>query len=447
MGKTDYNSGKIDLKLDAGSDKLLNSDDDFSAYKLPNHKTSVGAAQKADYSTSFDFGNNFKPKHPRFGSESRPKQSVTTKFSISHPPPSASPKFQIDDSGDDEEEDDEPKYTPKYRPKKISEYKSQGSLKKPQLISFDESDFEDYKPSAFSGSPVDDSSLDDSYKSKYNSFGGGQNSFSSPADYDSSKPYDSDEFDSQSFGNIGSGKFGQQQSSGPKFNFESFNSKPKFPTKTQPFSPKFNFDSSSSSKYNFDSPSFDFDSSNKYKTDNPKFASDFELKNIKLPQKFNSQKYDPFSVSNPNPLDFKPQFKLQDVPNLYPQESAGYGVAGRGQIESFYVAEQAAKDELIKQQLKNNPDPATKGQYQQFLKAKEDEQIEQQQFREQLQLQQQQQQQQLSFKNQRPNLSGVSSKFRPVRRIPARPVSLGLRHYGTGVPSLIDRPYSITFKV
>lgn len=181
----------------------------------------------------------------------------------------------------------------------------------------------------------------------------------------------------------------------------------------------------------------------------PQFHSDYHLKNVKLPQKSKTvdhqyEQVDHFKpAQDPNPFNFKPHFKLQDVPNLYPE---GYKTpASQGQLQKYYekqlLLEQQQKDEHLQYQHLNQ-NPATKGQYNQFLKAQEDELVEQKYIRDQLKLHHQQQ-------NGNSHLRGFykqgspqqSHKFHPVRNNARPHTTLGLSHYRKAVP------YSIRFNL
>lgn len=71
---------------------------------------------------------------------------------------------------------------------------------------------------------------------------------------------------------------------------------------------------------------------------------------------------------------FKPSiYKLREITSGYGSD-AGHGVAGPGQIKNYYNLEE--NDESRGKQSSKNGGPASRAQYQQFLKAKEDERIE-----------------------------------------------------------------------
>lgn len=166
---------------------------------------------------------------------------------------------------------------------------------------------------------------------------------------------------------------------------------------------------------------------------------------------------------------FKPNFRLQEVPNLYPSEdqfkpSLGYpgessGLSGQNSNNGNKLFEPSSdNEEFVQQQLAKNP--ASKGQYQQYLKSQEDEKIEQQALLEQLQYQQHQQPQKPKGPPKAPisrpssAFSGSSAKFRPYITVKKtyprkRPLvrvasSPGLSHYRTPA---IDGPYTIHFSV
>lgn len=163
-------------------------------------------------------------------------------------------------------------------------------------------------------------------------------------------------------------------------------------------------------------------------------------------QQFHRAPQEPLKQSES--FDFGPHFKLQEVPNLYPsgddQFKPSVGVSGQHHqgAPHLFAPSNSEKEELVKQQFA--PNPASKGQYQQFLKAQQDEKIEQQALLEQLKYQQQ---------KGRPSYGGSATKFKPYipvkqityRRKPvSRIVSPGLGHYRTPI---IDGPYTIHFSV
>lgn len=99
-----------------------------------------------------------------------------------------------------------------------------------------------------------------------------------------------------------------------------------------------------------------------------KFKSDLGVKSLAI--KAYKNKFDPQLQGG-----FKPSFKLRDFPNIHGSDR-GSGVASPGQIKTYYDAEESDRDERIKHKLSSDPHPASKAQFQQFLKAKEDERLE-----------------------------------------------------------------------
>ncbi|XP_049291768.1 uncharacterized protein LOC125768338 isoform X1 [Anopheles funestus] len=156
------------------------------------------------------------------------------------------------------------------------------------------------------------------------------------------------------------------------------------------------------------------------------------------------------SIVNPNPLDFRPKFKLQDVPNLYPADHLDAGIAAKGQIESFLNSEHALKDESLVAQLLGDGSPAARPHYHQFLKSQEDEKLEKEALRQQIEyLKAQAAKRPLDHGNpSRPPIVSNAQKFRPVRRIPSH-VRLGVKapYPLPRIPHYNDRPYSISFKI
>ncbi|XP_035780040.1 hornerin-like isoform X2 [Anopheles albimanus] len=169
------------------------------------------------------------------------------------------------------------------------------------------------------------------------------------------------------------------------------------------------------------------------------------------------------SIANPNPLDFRPNFQLQDVPNLYPPHGApalGAGIAAKGQIESFLNAElNGLKDEsLVAQLLGQQPDGAGaaggtgRPHYHTLQKSKEEELLEKEALRQQIEYLKAQAAKRpvdLAPSNPaRPAIVSNAQKFRPVRRIPTH-VRLGVKapYPLPRIPHYNDRPYSISFKI
>lgn len=113
-----------------------------------------------------------------------------------------------------------------------------------------------------------------------------------------------------------------------------------------------------------------------------KFKSDLGVKSLAI--KAHKNKFDPQLQGG-----FKPSFKLRDFPNIHGSDT-GSGIASPGQIKSYYEAEESERDDRIKHKLLTDSHPASKAQFQQFLKAKEDERLEKL-VEEQFKLQQQKQ--------------------------------------------------------
>lgn len=260
-------------------------------------------------------------------------------------------------------------------------------------------------------------------------------------------------FSDEGFGSS-SGQLNEQfiadyHSSLAKLKSDQKNEKPKFQN-SSPFKSKF----SDSSKFG--------DTSKFGDSSNFKVSSDFKVGSESHPAQFHKSTHPKL---NGDFGKFKPNFRLQEVPNLYPSEdqfrpSVGYpGEGDDGSTGDNKLFEPSSdNEEFVQQQLAQNP--ASKGQYQQYLKSQEDEKIEQQALLEQLKYQQQQPQRpkgpppKASIGRPLQGYSGSSTKFRPYitvkknfnRRKPLVRVasSPGLSHYRTPA---IDGPYTIHFSV
>lgn len=141
-----------------------------------------------------------------------------------------------------------------------------------------------------------------------------------------------------------------------------------------------------------------------------KFESDLGVKSLAI--KANKNKFDP-----PMQGGFKPSFKLRDFPNIHGSERGG-GVASPGQIKSYFDFEEAERDERYKQKLLNDPHPASKAQFAQFLRAKEDERLERL-VEEQFKLQQQKaiaQEREAELKLQQAQLQRQKEKIKQVEK-------------------------------
>lgn len=99
-----------------------------------------------------------------------------------------------------------------------------------------------------------------------------------------------------------------------------------------------------------------------------KLKSDLGVKALAI--KAHKNKFDPQLQGG-----FEPSFKLRDYPYLHGSEP-GSGVASSGQIKTYYDKEESFRDERYKQKLLSDPSPASKAQFAQFLRAKEDERLE-----------------------------------------------------------------------
>ncbi|XP_052869741.1 uncharacterized protein LOC128275287 [Anopheles cruzii] len=200
-----------------------------------------------------------------------------------------------------------------------------------------------------------------------------------------------------------------------------------------------------------------------------KFATDFDVKNIKLTDSAQQQHHHYHvqhphashattgSIDNPNPQDFRPNFPLQDVRNLYPAAHLGASIATKGQIESFLKSEHGAKlkdESLVGQLLGDQSSGAAAsrpGHYHQLEQTKEDSALEKEALRQQIEYLKAQSAKHpvdLSGNPNRPPIVSNAQKFRPVRRIPLH-VRLGVKapYPLPRIPHFNDRPYSISFKI
>ena len=113
-----------------------------------------------------------------------------------------------------------------------------------------------------------------------------------------------------------------------------------------------------------------------------KIKSDLGVKSIAI--KSQKNKFSPQLQGG-----FEPSFKLRDFPNLH-GSAHGTGIASQAQIQKYYDDEEPQRNERAKHKLVNDPHSASKAQFQQFLRAKEDERLEKL-VEEQFKLQQQKQ--------------------------------------------------------
>lgn len=197
-----------------------------------------------------------------------------------------------------------------------------------------------------------------------------------------------------------------------------------------------------------------------------KIKSDLGVKGLAI--KPTSNKFDPQFQGG-----FQPSFKLRDFPNIH--TDVGSGIASAGQIKTFYGKEEALRDERIKQKLSKDNHPASKAQYAQFLRAKEDERLEKL-AEEQFKLQQQKQsaqekeaqlkQQQQQLQRQKDKIKSAEKQLndkvtrqtvRPKRR-PSPPNSRRQRNpspvnFSSGQPSSLpmrqvsDGTYRVSFNI
>lgn len=149
-----------------------------------------------------------------------------------------------------------------------------------------------------------------------------------------------------------------------------------------------------------------------YKPVHPNFHTDLETMKLPLAES------EFIAIRNPNPHDFKGNFKLQDVPNLYSLHREFLESASPKQILNYYEDQQKEDDEKLELQLLNDPSPQAKAKYQQFLKSKEDERIEKEYLEE------------LVKKDRQPGTSYDPVRVEPPEFI-KKPETPGLRHYRT----------------
>ncbi|XP_058444019.1 uncharacterized protein LOC131425829 [Malaya genurostris] len=478
---SEYNFGGTKLS-DSGDS---NSDED---YGFKNHKSQL-PTNSFKPSGSFDFLNN---DFSKTSLDSKPKTSVTNKFTISHPTPT-----KTSYTGRLDHLDDSTEYEIYSNLKTGSNYKAQ---KKNYAGTAGSLPF-----STFSGSSLGFDGKVKKLPSSYDDFGLG--STTSLKNKKNKLSLDDDTFGGVgSFGvssNFGVGKLENIYSSGgKKKNPYGFGEPPlvKSAVSTLKYFGEGLLgkpEKASSSLYDIDSIEGGFGSSkfkpygkgsslkNSFQLDDsdesdeafvkqkfpkphssygpkpqkpitPEYESDFDVKNIKLPGAHN--KFRPHShtkptlhkskphgsdIDNPNPLEFRPNFKLQDVPNLYPDEHLGAGIAAKGQIENFLNAEHAFKNEGFR--------PT----HFQLLKSQEDEKLEKEALKAQIEFLKAQAAKRPAELRQRPPGPGPfpphahGPRGRPVRRIPGHNVPLGIKgpSLPPRVPHFNDRPYSISFKL
>ncbi|XP_062540386.1 uncharacterized protein LOC134208541 isoform X2 [Armigeres subalbatus] len=440
------------------------SDEDYGI-NLKNIKPLKSSSSSSSFkpSGSFDFLNTDYLKSP---SDSKTKTSYTNKFSISHPNPTKSSL-----TGKVDHLDDSTEYEIYSSLKSANSYKTSlnnlglsknlpyeaisgsslnfdGKVKKLSSFSFDDSALASYTSNKNKKNKL---SLDDDSFGGGSSFGLSNNFGVGKLDKPSSSHYgiDSEEsgFGSSKFKAFGKGSSGSSS-----------------------FKNKYNLDSDESGEIytKAKNPKLHSSYGTKLKSShNTEFESDFDVKNIKLPGTLNTFRPNNFpkstkhkskygsDIDNPNPLEFRPNFKLQDVPNLYPDEHIGAGIAAKGQIENFLNAEHSFRNEPIRTTHFLDGHPGKKGQYNQFLKSQEDEQFEKEALKAQIEYLKAQASKRPVAEVRRPPGPPPSAKInsgpprgRPVRRIPQlAPLGAKQSRPPVRIPHYNDRPYSISFKL
>nr|XP_019548396.2 uncharacterized protein LOC109418620 isoform X3 [Aedes albopictus] len=197
---------------------------------------------------------------------------------------------------------------------------------------------------------------------------------------------------------------------------------------------------------------------------NTEYESDFDVKNIKLPGALNKFRPNNFpkstshkskhgsDIDNPNPLEFRPNFKLQDVPNLYPDEHIGAGIAAKGQIENFLNSEHSFRNQPVRTTHYLDGHPGKKGQYNEYLKSQEDEQFEKEALKAQIEYLKAQAAKRPEVRQRPPGPpikhGSAPPRGRPVRRIPQlAPLGAKQSRPPVRIPHYNDRPYSVSFKL
>ncbi|XP_055523854.1 uncharacterized protein LOC129717749 isoform X6 [Wyeomyia smithii] len=413
---SEYNFGGT--KLSDSSDP--DSDEDYGLAPR-NHKPQLPISPTNSYkpSGSFDFFNN---DYSKPSLDTKPKTSITSKFSISHPTPTKNT------------------YTG-------SPLSFEAKVKKLP------SSYDDYGLSTITTKNKKNKlSLDD------DTFGGTGGSYGISNNFGVGKP----EKASASLYDIDSSESG-------------FGSSKFKPYKGSSLTNSYHLDSSDESDETFVKQKFPkLHSSYGSIPQKPitEYESDFDVKNIKLPGAHNkfrphtNTKSNPYKsklhasdIDNPNPLEFRPNFKLQDVPNLYPDEHIGASIAAKGQIENFLNAEHGFK--ATTHFLDGHP--GKKPTYQQFLKSQEDEKLEKEALKAQIEYLKAHASKRPSEIRQRPPgppgppfpqhpvgpQHAHGGRGRPVRRIPGAHLPLGVKapHPAPRIPHFNDRPYSISFKL
>ncbi|XP_055523850.1 uncharacterized protein LOC129717749 isoform X2 [Wyeomyia smithii] len=459
---SEYNFGGT--KLSDSSDP--DSDEDYGLAPR-NHKPQLPISPTNSYkpSGSFDFFNN---DYSKPSLDTKPKTSITSKFSISHPTPTKNTYTGRLDHLDDSSEYD------LYSNLKI------GHNYKSALQSYTGGKSSPF--STFSGSPLSFEAKVKKLPSSYDDYG---LSTITTKNKKNKLSLDDDTFGGTggSYGisnNFGVGLLGKpEKASASLYDIDSsesgFGSSKFKPYKGSSLTNSYHLDSSDESDETFVKQKFPkLHSSYGSIPQKPitEYESDFDVKNIKLPGAHNkfrphtNTKSNPYKsklhasdIDNPNPLEFRPNFKLQDVPNLYPDEHIGASIAAKGQIENFLNAEHGFK--ATTHFLDGHP--GKKPTYQQFLKSQEDEKLEKEALKAQIEYLKAHASKRPSEIRQRPPgppgppfpqhpvgpQHAHGGRGRPVRRIPGAHLPLGVKapHPAPRIPHFNDRPYSISFKL
>nr|XP_029717648.1 uncharacterized protein LOC109424937 [Aedes albopictus] len=397
------------------------SDEDYGI-NLKNIKPLKPSSNSNSFKSSgaFDFLNN---DYSKPSSDSKLKSTYSNKFSISHPTPTKSSLTG-------------------------SSLNFDGKVKKLPSYSFDDSALASFT----SNKKKNKLSLDDDTFGGSSSFGHSNNFGVGKPEKQSSSYYgiDSEEsgFGNSKFKPFGKGSGGSSSSFKNTYNLDSDESEEVY---TKPKSPKLH--SSYGTKLK---PSH-----------NTEYESDFDVKNIKLPgalNKFRPKVLNNFpkstshkskhgsDIDNPNPLEFRPNFKLQDVPNLYPDEHIGAGIAAKGQIENFLNSEHSFRNQPVRTTHYLDGHPGKKGQYNEYLKSQEDEQFEKEALKAQIEYLKAQAAKRPEVRQRPPGPpikhGSAPPRGRPVRRIPQlAPLGAKQSRPPVRIPHYNDRPYSVSFKL
>ncbi|XP_019548388.3 uncharacterized protein LOC109418620 isoform X2 [Aedes albopictus] len=437
------------------------SDEDYGI-NLKNIKPLKPSSNSNSFKSSgaFDFLNN---DYSKPSSDSKLKSTYSNKFSISHPTPTKSSL-----TGKLDHLHDSTEYEIYSSLKSANSYKTSlnnfgastnlpigtfsgsslnfdGKVKKLPSYSFDDSALASFT----SNKKKNKLSLDDDTFGGSSSFGHSNNFGVGKPEKQSSSYYgiDSEEsgFGNSKFKPFGKGSGGSSSSFKNTYNLDSDESEEVY---TKPKSPKLH--SSYGTKLK---PSH-----------NTEYESDFDVKNIKLPGALNKFRPNNFpkstshkskhgsDIDNPNPLEFRPNFKLQDVPNLYPDEHIGAGIAAKGQIENFLNSEHSFRNQPVRTTHYLDGHPGKKGQYNEYLKSQEDEQFEKEALKAQIEYLKAQAAKRPEVRQRPPGPpikhGSAPPRGRPVRRIPQlAPLGAKQSRPPVRIPHYNDRPYSVSFKL